>query len=247
MIKLANFSTQAPDNINKKEAKKALNKIAEEIGELSRILEAEKKHSLLIVLQGMDTSGKDGATRETFKYCSPTVVQAYSFKKPTDEEFAHDFLWRVHKQSPAKGTIKVFIRSHYEDILIQRVHKWIDEERVTNRIDAINAFETLLEADNNTTVLKFYMHLSKEKQFEKLQERIDDPDKQWKHNPGDWEERKYWESYMICYEDVLNRSTIPWDIVPVDQRWYRNYHIAKVVRDQLLALNMKKPLLKTDG
>jgi PPK2 family polyphosphate:nucleotide phosphotransferase len=247
MIKLVEHSTRAPENINKKKAKKELKKIAKEIGELSRILEAEKKHSLLVIFQGMDTSGKDGATREVFKYCSPSVVSAYSFKKPTDEEFAHDFLWRVHKQSPAKGTIKVFIRSHYEDVLIQRVHKWIDEERVNKRIDAINAFEALLNADNNTTILKFYMHLSKERQLEKLQERIDDPEKQWKHNPGDWEERKYWDNYMQCYEDVINRSTFRWDVAPVDQRWYRNYHIAKVVRDQLLALNMQKPGSKSDG
>lgn len=247
MIKLVDFSTRAPENFNKKETKTELDKIAQEIGELTRIMEAEKKQSLLIVLQGMDTSGKDGATRQVFKYCSPTVVQAYSFKKPTDDEFAHDFLWRVHKQAPPKGTIKVFIRSHYEDVLIQRVHKWIDENQVNNRIKAINAFEELLIDDNQTTILKFYMHLSKEKQLEKLQERIDDPEKQWKHNPGDWEERNFWESYMICYEDVINRSSIPWDIVPVDQRWYRNYHIAKVIRDQLVALNMKKPLLKADG
>lgn len=247
MIKLSAYSTRAPEHLIKKEIKKELTEIVKEIGTLSRLLEAEKKHSILVVLQGMDTSGKDGATRETFKYCSPSVVHAYSFKKPTDIEFAHDFLWRVHAQTPAKGNIKVFIRSHYEDVLIQRVHNWIDEDRVNERIQAINAFETLLAADNQTTILKFYMHLSKEKQLQKLQERIDDPEKQWKHNPGDWEERKFWDRYMECYEDVINRSTVPWEIVPVDQRWYRNYFIAKSVRDHMRALNMKKPLLKTDG
>ena len=247
MIKLKDFSTRAPEDFDKKKAKKKLDAMAREIGELSRVLEAQKKHNLLLVFQGMDTSGKDGATRNVFQYCSPSVVNAYSFKKPTDEEFAHDFLWRVHKQTPAKGTIQVFIRSHYEDILIQRVHKWINEDVVSERIQAINAFERLLEKDNHTKVMKFYMHLSNGKQLEKLQERIDDPEKQWKHNPGDWEERKQWDQYMYCYEDAINRSEIPWIIAPVDQRWYRNYFIAEKVLEQLRALNLEKPVLDSDG
>ena len=247
MIKLKDYSTRAPKGIEKNTAKKKLDEMAREIGELSRVLEAQKKHNLLIVLQGMDTSGKDGATRNVFQYCSPNVVNAYSFKKPTDEEFAHDFLWRVHKQTPSKGSIKVFIRSHYEDILIQRVHKWINDDVVEERIKAINAFERLLEKDNHTKVMKFYMHLSKEKQLIKLQERLDDPEKQWKHNPGDWEERKMWDDYIFCYEDAINKSDIPWIIAPVDQRWYINYFIAEQVLKQLKSLNLKKPVLATDG
>ncbi len=192
----------------------------------------------------MDSSGKDGATANVFSRCSPAGVGFQAFKKPSDEEFAHDFLWRVHKAAPAKGQIKIFNRSHYEDILIQRVHGWIDEERVTKRINAINAFEELLEFDNNTKVLKFYMHLSHERQGEKLQERIDDPDKNWKHNEGDWEERKLWDKYRECYEDAINRSSIPWSIVPVDSRWYRDYVIAKKVADTLEGLNMSFPVLE---
>jgi polyphosphate kinase 2 (PPK2 family) len=195
----------------------------------------------------MDSSGKDGATRNVFQYCSPAFISAKSFKKPSDEEFDHDFLWRVSKEAPAKGTIKVFIRSHYEDILIQRVHKWIDDQRVDQRIDAINAWEKLLVNDNNTTILKFYMHLSNERQLEKLQERIDDPEKQWKHNPGDWEERKLWNQYMFCYEDAINRSEIPWIIAPVDSRSYRNYFIAKKVLETLKSLNLELPLLEKNG
>ena len=244
MIRLSEIPTTAPRELNKKFIKKQTSEIGKRISDLHETLIAEKKHSLLVVLQGMDTSGKDGATHETFKYCTPVGLSAYGFKKPTDEEFAHDFLWRVHKQAPAKGEIKVFIRSHYEDILIQRVHNWIDEDRVTARINAINAWEELLINDNNTTILKFYMHLSKERQLEKLQERIDNPEKNWKHNPGDWKEREHWEAYMNAYEDAINRSTVPWIIAPVDQRWYRNYFIAKKVCETLESLNMKRPVIE---
>lgn len=191
----------------------------------------------------MDTSGKDGATRNAFQYCSPSGMGCYSFKKPTDLEFAHDFLWRVQQHSPAKGDIQIFIRSHYEDILIQRVHSWINEDRVKSRMDAINAYETNLASDNNTLVIKFYMHLSRERQAEKLQERLDDPSKQWKHNADDWKEAELWDQYRKCYEDAINWSTIPWHIIPVDQRWYRNFLITKILVERLEALQMQLPLL----
>lgn len=243
MIKLSEAPTRAPKELDKHETKKKLDELAQEIADMQHILYAEKKHSLLIIFQGMDASGKDGATRSVFRYCSPTGVWAYGFKKPTTEEFAHDFLWRVHRRVPRKGMIQIFNRSHYEDVLIQRVHKWIDEERVEMRIRAINAFENLLVNDNQTTILKFYLHISRERQQEKLQERIDEPRKQWKHNPNDWEEAKLWDEYMRCYEDVINRSVIPWIIVPVDQRWYRNYFIAARVLETLKSLDMKLPLI----
>ncbi len=246
MIKLSEIPTTAPKGLDKKDINKERKKICERISELQEMMYAEKKNSLLVVFQGMDSSGKDGATHAVFSECSPAGVSAYGFKKPTDLEFSHDFLWRVHQQAPEKGHIKIFIRSHYEDVLIQRVHGWISEEHAIKRIEAINAFEDLLQFDNNTTVLKFYMHLSKERQLEKLQERIDDPDKNWKHNDQDWEERKHWDKYRFCYEDVINRSKIPWVIAPVDDRWYRNYFIAKKVCETLEAMNMKFPALKTD-
>ena len=245
MIKLSEISTRAPKELDKSDIKKETDKIAEKIGELSRIYEADRKHALLIVFQGMDGSGKDGSTRETFRFVSPAIASAHSFKKPTDEEMAHDFLWRVHKLVPAKGQIKIFNRSHYEDVLIQRVHKWIDEKRVSKRIDAINNFEQLLTFDNNTTILKFYLHLSPERQQEKLQERIELLRKNWKHNPNDLEESKLWDEYMIAYEDVINKSTIPWNIVPADQRWYRNYFVAKIVLEALEKMNLEYPTLKT--
>jgi len=244
MIKLSEIPTTPPEGWTKKNTKEKTRDLAKRIAALKELMYAEGKHSLLVIFQGMDSSGKDGATRNVFSRCSPAGMGFYGFKKPSDEEFAHDFLWRVHKQAPQKGEIKIFNRSHYEDILIQRVHGWIDEEKVSRRIDAINAFEQLLQFDNNTTVLKFYMHLSHERQGEKLQERIDDPEKNWKHNPGDWEERKLWDKYRVCYEDAINRSVIPWHIIPVDSRWYRDYSIAKIVAETLEGLDMQLPVLE---
>ncbi len=244
MIKLSEISTRAPQDLNKKEIEKSTNDLYKRIGELHEMMMAGKKHSLLVVFQGMDSSGKDGLTKRIFRYCSAVGVNAKGFKKPTDEEFAHDFLWRVHKCAPAKGTIQIFNRSHYEDILIQRVHGWIDEERVDVRINAINAFEELLQKDNGTTILKFYLHLSEERQLEKLQERLDLPRKNYKHNDGDWKERKLWDKYMVCYEDAINRcDAAPWHIVPADQRWYRNYHVAQIVLKTLEDMNLTYPLL----
>lgn len=246
MIKLSEISTKAPDGFKKKDTKKKTEEIAEKIGDLLEMMQAGKKHNILVVFQGMDSSGKDGASHNVFKYCSPTAIHAYGFKKPTDEEFAHDFLWRVHKQVPAKGEIKIFNRSHYEDVLIQRVHKWIDEDKVTKRINAINAFEELLISDNNTTILKFYMHLSKERQAEKLQERLDLKRKNYKHNDGDWDEKEHWDEYRRCYEDVINRSAVPWHIAPVDDRFYRDYFIASKVLETLEGFNMEWPPLDSE-
>ena len=243
MIKLNELPTRAPKELTKEDIKRKTDRMARRIGDLQHILSAEKKHSLLIVLQGMDASGKDGVTRKIFSYCTPTAINAYAFRKPTEEEFAHDFLWRIHRQAPAKGNIKIFIRSHYEDILIQRVHNWINDEKRNARMLAINEWETNLQKDNGTTILKFYMHISPEKQKEKLQERIDDPRKQFKHNPNDWKERELWSEYMQCYEYAINESITPWIIAPVDQRWYRDYYIAEKVLDTLESLNMKLPTL----
>ncbi len=244
MIKLSDYSTRPPEDYDKKKIRAQTKKIQEEIAEQQELLQANKKHSLLVILQGMDSSGKGGTTRETFKLCAPHGVNVKAFKKPTEEEFAHDFLWRVHKHAPQKGMIQVFDRSHYEDVLIHRVHGWISEEHCDKRIAAINAFEELLVFDNNTTILKFYMHLSKERQTEKLKERIADPTKNWKHNDGDWEEAKLWDKYMDAFENVINKSTIPWIIAPVDSRTYRNYFVASKVLETLKSFNMEYPLIK---
>lgn len=243
-INISKLPTSAPKKAKEEEIVRKREKLAKEIGEYGMKLTADSKQSVLVVLQGMDSSGKDGVARKVFRYCSPSMCHAVSFKKPTDEEFAHDFLWRIHKHAPAKGHIQIFIRSHYEDILIQRVHKWIDNKRVTARINAINAFEELLEKDNNTKVLKFFLNISPERQLEKLQERIDDPERNWKHKDGDWEERKHWKEYMKCYEDAINRSSIPWIVVPADQRWYRDYFVAKEVLKAFKKMDPKLPILE---
>lgn len=243
MIKLSDFSTRAPKNVNKENIKEETIEITQAIGELSRIFEADRDHALLVVFQGMDSSGKDGTTREVFKYVSPTIVSAHSFKKPTEEEMGHDFIWRVHKEAPEKGYIQIFNRSHYEDVLLQKVHSWIDDKKVEKRINDINNFESLL-SDNNTTILKFYLHLSHEKQKVKLQERIDILEKNWKYNPADMKESKYWDEYMDAYENVMNKNTIPWHIIPADQKWFRNYSVAKVVLKALKEMNLKYPKLE---
>lgn len=246
MIKLSSISTDAPKGTDKKEIQKKTKALCKRLAELQYIMLAEKKHNVLVIFQGMDSSGKDGVTKNVFNDCSPSGVRAFSYKKPTEEEFAHDFLWRIHKNTPGDGMIHIFNRSHYEDVLIQRVHKWINEDHVSKRINAINAFEELLQFDNNTTIIKCYMHISEDRQKEKLQERIDQARKNWKHNPGDWEERKLWPAYMEAYEDVINRSSVPWHIIPVDQRWYRDYSIAKLMVEQLEALNMELPTFENN-
>lgn len=243
-INLSKISPKAPKKTDKSEYKEKLKELTKEIGELSEKLYAEKRNNILIVLQGMDASGKDGVAKTVFKYCPPLVVDAHPFKKPSEEEFAHDFLWRVHKVVPAKGQIKLFIRSHYEDILIQKVHKWIDDKKAKNRLESINQFEHLLVQDNNTTILKFYLHLSHEKQLEKLEERKTHPEKQWKYNAADFEESKLWDQYMKAYETAFSGSKYPWHIIPSDQRWYRNYCVALIVRDALKSLKPKYPTLK---
>ena len=245
MIKLSEIACTAPEEMSKKEGIKKRDNLTRRIGDLQHLMYAESKNSLLVVFQGMDASGKDGATRKVFRYCSPSGVWAKAFKKPTDEEFDHDFLWRIQRHAPRKGRIQIFNRSHYEDVLIQRVHGWIDEERVDRRINAINQFEELLQFDNQTTVVKFYMHISQTRQREKLQERIDRPEKHWKHNDADWEENKLWDKYQWAYEDVINRSSVPWIIVPSDQRWYRDYFVAKTIVEIMEGLNMTLPPLDT--
>ncbi len=244
MTKLSEVTSDAPPGHNKKDCVAKRKVMSRQLADYQHTMYAEGKRSVLVIFQGMDASGKDGATRKVFRYCSPTGVWAIPFKKPSDEEFDHDFLWRIHQHAPRKGHIQIFNRSHYEDVLIQRVHGWIDQDRVNKRMEAINDFEQLLQFDNNTTIIKFYMHLSQERQREKLQERIDNPSKNWKHNPGDWEEAKLWDQYMAAYEDVINKSTVPWFIVPADRRWYRDYFVAKTMLDIMSTFDMQLPTLE---
>jgi len=244
-VSLKDISARAPKDFNKQETKDQTSKILEELDDLQNLLFAENQHSVLVVIQGMDASGKDGVIRNVFTSMNPQGVKVKSFKAPTAEELSHDFLWRIHSNAPAKGMIQIFNRSHYEDILVTRVHKWCDDVTAKKRMNAINDFEELLFLHNNTRILKFYLHVSPEEQRERLDERIKNPSKMWKYNANDFEETKLWDIYMQMYEECFeNCSVIPWTIVPSDQNWYKEYIIASALRDALTELKMQYPGLK---
>jgi PPK2 family polyphosphate:nucleotide phosphotransferase len=244
-IQLNKISTKAAKGFNKEKIKAKTTKILEELSELQNLLFAESKHAVLVVIQGMDASGKDGLIRNVFGKLNPQGVQVQSFKAPTPEELSHDFLWRIHQHAPAKGIIQLFNRSHYEDILVTRVHKWCDEKLAIGRMKAINDFENLLVQHNNTHILKFYLHISPEEQNKRLLERIKEPGKQWKYNEKDFEEAKLWNDYMNVYEDCFNHcDKVPWTIVPSDQNWYKEYVVAAQLLNLLKGLDMRYPGLK---
>jgi PPK2 family polyphosphate:nucleotide phosphotransferase len=214
-----------------------------QIAELQEKMYAQNKKSLLVVIQGMDAAGKGGAIKNTFKEANPMGCKVFPFKKPTEEEFAHDFLWRINKRTPQKGMIHIFDRSHYEDVLIQWVHKWIDEDRLKMRYKSINCFEELLIKDNNTTIIKFYLHVSKDEQLKRILERKEDPNKNWKYNPADLEEREHWDTYMEAYEGVIKNCSeaAPWNIIPSDSNWYKEYLVAKIVYDTMSKMELAYP------
>lgn len=244
-IKLNEISTRAPKDFDKLVTKEKTAVIIKELDDLQNLLYAEGKHSILVVIQGMDASGKDGVIRNVMGNMNPQGVNVKSYKAPTPEELAHDFLWRIHHYAPQKGMIQIFNRSHYEDILITRVHKWCDDETARKRINAINDFEQLLINHNNTHILKFYLHVSPKEQQDRLTERLSDPAKMWKYNEKDFEEAKLWDIYMEMYEDCFNNCNNPeWTIVPADQNWYKEYIIATKLIDLLKSLDMKFPGLK---
>ena len=227
----------------KKEGSAENEKIAEDLSELQEVLYAEHRRKVLIVLQGMDTSGKDGTVRHVAGAFNPAGVRVVSFKKPTPQELDHDYLWRVHAQVPANGEIAIFNRSHYEDVLVVRVHALVPEDVWSKRYDQINAFERML-AENGTTIFKFFLNISKGEQRKRLQARIDDPTKRWKFQHGDIDERKLWEEYRKAYEDALSKTSTgwaPWHVVPANAKWYRNYVVGAVLAEALKSLDMKFP------
>lgn len=220
-----------------------IEKMNAKLESLQELLYAEGKHKLLIILQGMDTSGKDGVIRHVFEGVNPQGVRVACFKVPTPEELSHDYLWRIHKQIPAKGEVVIFNRSHYEDVLVVRVLGLVPPDIWKKRYDQINEFERML-SDEGTTILKFYLHISKEEQRQRLLERLDDPSKHWKFNPGDLETRVQWEEYMNAYEDLLEKTSTqwaPWFIIPADRKWFRDLLIARILVDKLESLDMKYP------
>jgi PPK2 family polyphosphate:nucleotide phosphotransferase len=242
MINLSKISTSPDDTVDRKKTEEETEKFKDELFDLQNVLYAEHKHSLLVILQGIDASGKDGTVRHVFSCMNPMGVNVKAFKAPTEEEQQYDFLWRVHKNVPAKGMIGIFNRSHYEDILVPTVHKELEKEVIERRYDTINSFEQNL-ADNGTVILKFYLHISKSEQKKRIEERLTKPSKNWKYDPGDKREAEKWDAYVDVYEEIFERCSkkLPWIIVPADNKWYRNYVIAKEIRDTLKSLKLKYP------
>ncbi len=234
-VDLAKIEAKQDGNLTKDEGAEALKSLTAELAELQELLYAAGERALLVFLQGMDTSGKDGTVRDVFADASPIGVQAVGFKAPTADELAHDFLWRVHKQVPAKGMIAVFNRSHYEDVLVVRVRELVPESVWRPRYEQINNFEALL-TESKTIVVKFFLHISKEEQEERLRAREADVTKAWKLSAGDWEERAYWDAYQGAYAEALSRCSTkaaPWHIVPADRKWFRNIAVAETLVETL--------------
>lgn len=228
---------------SKKDVRDELARQRERIAELQARLYAERKQSLLIVLQAMDTGGKDGTIRGVFQGVNPQGCQVWSFKAPSTEELEHDFLWRYHQKTPPRGMITIFNRSHYEDVLIVRVKQMIEEDVWRHRYAMINEFEHMLTL-NNTVVLKFFLYISKDEQKRRLESRLQDPTKHWKFSSNDIKERAYWDQYMLAFEDAINQCSTeyaPWYIVPANKKWYRNLVIARTIADTLDAMNPQFP------
>ncbi|MBX9675123.1 MAG: polyphosphate kinase 2 family protein [Methylotenera sp.] len=220
-----------------------LEKLASKINALQDILYAQGKHKILLILQGMDASGKDGTVRHVFSECDPLGIRLASFKGPTEEELARDYLWRCHKQVPQKGEIVIFNRSHYEDVLIVKVHNWIDDAECKRRYAQINAFEKLL-TDTGTVIIKCFLHISKEEQKQRLQDRLDDATKTWKFNPNDLKERALWPQYMQAYENAMSATSTsyaPWYVVPADSKMNRNLLISRLLFSALKKLQLEYP------
>jgi PPK2 family polyphosphate:nucleotide phosphotransferase len=240
-IKLKDFDPSDTAGVKRDKAESKTEEYLTEVIELQELLYAAGAQSLLVVLQGRDTSGKDGVIRHVFGPLNSQSCSVASFKVPTPEELAHDFLWRVHAQTPGVGYIRVFNRSHYESVLVERVHKLVPPDVWKRRFDDINAFERTL-VDSSTIILKFYLHISKDEQEKRLLDREKDPTKAWKLSVGDWQEREYWDDYTEAYEDALNKcssKSAPWFIVPANKKWFRNLAVAEAVRDALAPFKSK--------
>jgi PPK2 family polyphosphate:nucleotide phosphotransferase len=245
---LTKLPTRAPAGYHKDDTLRQLRHLKDELVDWQARLYAENRRSVLIVLQGMDASGKDGLIRKVFSGVNPQGVVVHSFKEPSKDELAHDFLWRIHARTPPKGMIHVFNRSHYEDVLITRVLGLVNAAEARRRFARINDFEQLLR-EAGTTVLKFYLHVSEEEQRERLLERVQDPTKHWKYEAGDEDKARQWAEYRAVYEDVFahcSPAAAPWHIVPADQNWYKAYAVAATLRDALAAMNPQYPASKAE-
>lgn len=241
--KLQDVDPRETFGYDKADAEEELERGRVRLESLQERLWAGKGGAVLVVLQGIDTSGKDGTIRHVMAAFNPQSCTVTGFDVPTPEELAHDYLWRVHQPAPARGTIAIFNRSHYEDVLVVRVHDLVPKDVWSQRYEQINRFEEHLAA-NGTTIVKFFLHISKEEQRERLQARIDTPDKRWKSKSGDLVERKRWDDYIAAYEDVLERCSpriAPWYIVPADRKWFRNICVAQILAETMDELDLRYP------
>jgi PPK2 family polyphosphate:nucleotide phosphotransferase len=227
-----------------KKALPEIQKYVEKMEQLQYLMYAARKHSLLIVLQGLDAAGKDGVVRHILTGMNPAGCAAVGFKQPTPEELAHDFLWRVHPHVPTKGSVAIFNRSHYEDVLVVRVHQLVPEKVWSKRYDEINEFEKLIATQNTTTILKFFLYISKEEQLARFAKRLDDPGRQWKISESDYKERDYWGDYIEAFEDVLNRTSTeraPWFVIPSNHKWFRDLAVSQIISRTMEEMGMQMP------
>ena len=248
-VRIDEFATRIDDTpFEKKSAIKRIEENALVMADAARRLYAENRQSILLVLQGMDTAGKDGTIRTVMRGMNPRSCQVVSFKKPSELELDHDFLWRIHQNTPRRGNIGIFNRSHYEDVLVVRVHNLVPQKTWEKRYELINDFERLL-TECGTRIIKCFLHISKEEQRERLQARIDEPESNWKFNPADLAERKLWDQYQQAYEAVLNRCSTedaPWYVIPSDRKWYRNLMVSELMRATLEDLDPQFPESEKD-
>jgi PPK2 family polyphosphate:nucleotide phosphotransferase len=236
-------------HLTERDAKAETDKYREKLNKLQYLLYAESRHSLLIVLQAMDAGGKDGTVSHVMGSMNPAGTRIMSFKEPTAEELKHDFLWRVHPHAPAKGMVGVFNRSHYEDVLVVRVHKLVPKDVWSNRYELIHDFEKLLYRENNTHILKFFLHISKEEQLDRFRQRLEDPRHNWKISESDYREREYWDDYMEAYADAFAETSTkhaPWYVIPANHKWFRNLAVSQIVAETMEELKMKLPKPQVD-
>ncbi|MEZ5320508.1 MAG: polyphosphate kinase 2 family protein [Microthrixaceae bacterium] len=242
-VHLADLDPDAPAGIDKDDALDQVADATDQLSELQERLYAEGRHKVLVVLQAIDTGGKDGAIRKVFGPLNPQGVRIASFKAPTGPELAHDYLWRIHRETPGTGEIVVFNRSHYEDVLVVRVHGLVPEERWRARYRHLVEFERML-AEEGTTIVKCFLHISRDEQRERLQARVDDPTKRWKFNPGDLEERARWDDYVAAFDEMLSRTSTayaPWYVVPANRKWFRDLVISRLLVETLRNLDPRFP------
>jgi PPK2 family polyphosphate:nucleotide phosphotransferase len=243
-VKLSNYDPSETLGWDKgHKMKAALRKNLKKLDSLQYLLYAEKQRALLIVLQALDAAGKDGTIRHVMSGVNPQGCNVTSFKKPSEEDLAHDFLWRIHKAVPEYGDIGIFNRSHYEDVLVVRVHNLVSKDIWSKRYEQISQFESLLH-QNKVKTLKFFLHISKEEQKERFTQRIDDPDRRWKISEADFSERKFWDDYTVAYEEAITRcntSESPWFIIPSNKKWFRNLAVSHIIAETLEAMHMKFP------